>query len=175
MKYDLSAAFERRDDLHEWKCQLLIHALSAMSDDVVAIVGERPIVLDVKLTINAREVAFDTFVEHLRKEYERLVNLRAQELVLERANTLLESLETLRHHVDDKTKEMFAESAPLAPATFGASTPWPLSDAVAKLVGAVDHLLKDHNCDAHGWEEVGHARDAANAWLARLAEVKVKP
>lgn len=49
----------------------------------------------------------------------------------------------------------------------GLGSPWPPRDVVAKLVGAVDHLLKDHACDAHGYESVMQARDAATTWLIK--------
>jgi len=32
------------------------------------------------------------------------------------------------------------------------STPWPLPDVLEKLLEATEHLLKDHDCDAHGHE-----------------------
>jgi hypothetical protein len=40
-------------------------------------------------------------------------------------------------------------------------TPWPLRDVLVKLVSATDHLLGDHGCDGHGYEEVSRARDVA--------------
>ncbi len=46
--------------------------------------------------------------------------------------------------------------------------PWPLVDILRKLADAADHLLTDHDCDAHGWEGVTCARDAARALLAKL-------
>jgi hypothetical protein len=46
------------------------------------------------------------------------------------------------------------------------SSPWPPHDVVRKLVEAADHLLNDHNCDAHGYEGVMQARDRARKWLS---------
>lgn len=51
-------------------------------------------------------------------------------------------------------------------ATFEAQhTPWPLADFVKRLADGADHLLNDHACDAHGYESLNAARDAARAWL----------
>ncbi len=47
--------------------------------------------------------------------------------------------------------------------------PWSVPDTLAKLADAADHLLKDHDCDAHGYEGVAAARDAARRMAARLA------
>jgi hypothetical protein len=41
--------------------------------------------------------------------------------------------------------------------------PWPLRDVLVKLADAADHLLNNHDCDGHGYEEIGYARDAARS------------
>lgn len=46
------------------------------------------------------------------------------------------------------------------------ATPWPLVDILERLCTAADHLLGDHNCDCHGYEELKAARDAARQWGA---------
>ncbi len=50
----------------------------------------------------------------------------------------------------------------------GLDTPWPVTDILTKLADAADHLLREHGCDAHGWEGVHAARDAARQRLAAL-------
>ena len=56
----------------------------------------------------------------------------------------------------------------------GLDTPWPLLEVLRRLSDAADHLLRDHDCDAHGYEGVGLARDAAMARIAELeAAIKV--
>lgn len=54
-------------------------------------------------------------------------------------------------------------------AVLAVETPWPLHDVLARLVGAVDHLAKEHDCDRHG-----HELDARAAVEARriLAVIK---
>ena len=47
-------------------------------------------------------------------------------------------------------------------------TPYPLLDVLERLAGAADHLLGEHNCDNHGWEIVGGARDSAREIVRRL-------
>lgn len=42
---------------------------------------------------------------------------------------------------------------------------WTLPSFLARLIGAAEHLLHDHDCDAHGYEGVSAAVDAARAWL----------
>lgn len=42
---------------------------------------------------------------------------------------------------------------------------WPLHMVIWRLANAVDHLLHDHDCDAHGHEGVLYALQAARAWL----------
>ena len=39
--------------------------------------------------------------------------------------------------------------------------PRPLSAVLKKLLEATDHLLRDHDCDAHGWELIDGAKRAA--------------
>lgn len=43
--------------------------------------------------------------------------------------------------------------------------PWPLADAVRRLVEGAEHLLRHHGCD-HDHETLSAARDAARSWLA---------
>jgi hypothetical protein len=47
-------------------------------------------------------------------------------------------------------------------------TPWPLRDVLKKLADAADHLLSNHDCDLHGYEEVSHARDVAKLIIEAL-------
>jgi hypothetical protein len=47
--------------------------------------------------------------------------------------------------------------------------PWPVAQIVERLADAADHLMRDHDCDAHGYESVCAARDAGRAWLAARA------
>jgi hypothetical protein len=49
-----------------------------------------------------------------------------------------------------------------------ADTAWPLRDVLARLADAADHLLNDHDCDTHGHEEIGIARDVARSIVARI-------
>jgi hypothetical protein len=51
-----------------------------------------------------------------------------------------------------------------------ARDPWPLSDVLRRLCDAADHLLGDHNCDHHGYEEIGAARKAGRVILEALLE-----
>jgi len=66
---------------------------------------------------------------------------------------------------DTRTRQVLLELVDL----LGLDTSWPLDDVLTKLCDAADHLLKDHDCDAHGWELVGSARDAGRAILQRLS------
>jgi hypothetical protein len=52
--------------------------------------------------------------------------------------------------------------------TLGFDGPWPLFSVLKKLADAADHLLNEHSCDAHGYEEVGAARDSARRIIAKL-------
>lgn len=54
-------------------------------------------------------------------------------------------------------------------ALLGADTPWPTTDVLAKLADAGDHLLHAHDCDTHGWEEIGRAVTVARERLAAYA------
>jgi hypothetical protein len=49
----------------------------------------------------------------------------------------------------------------------GDAAPWPPRDVIGRLVDAAKHLLNDHNCDAHGYEEVIESVRAAEEWLGR--------
>jgi hypothetical protein len=39
----------------------------------------------------------------------------------------------------------------------GFDTPWPLADVLLTLTTAVEHLMRDHDCDHQGWELVNGA------------------
>lgn len=43
----------------------------------------------------------------------------------------------------------------------GQAQPWPVRDCLTKLTDAAEHLLRDHDCDHHGHEEVRAAINAA--------------
>lgn len=48
----------------------------------------------------------------------------------------------------------------------GMNTPWPSRDVVRQLADAAAHLMRDHNCDHHGWELVDQALNVARSFLA---------
>lgn len=52
----------------------------------------------------------------------------------------------------------------------GNDTPYPLADVLTRLADAADHLLKAHDCDAHGYEGVGYARDAARRMAKEIQD-----
>lgn len=50
----------------------------------------------------------------------------------------------------------------------GLDQPWLLVDVLARLVDAVEHGLKNHDCARHGWElDAGCLDRARAAWLAK--------
>jgi len=59
-----------------------------------------------------------------------------------------------------------ADLAPLH--ALSAGDAWSAARIIERLADAADHLLGDHDCDAHGWEGVQAARDAARELLVRF-------
>lgn len=57
-------------------------------------------------------------------------------------------------------------SYPLSIDAVGAGS-WSLRDALSKLCEAADHLLRDHSCDVHGYEEIGAATRAGREYLVQ--------
>jgi hypothetical protein len=55
-------------------------------------------------------------------------------------------------------------------ALFGMDQPWPLYDVVAKLIEATEHLLNDHSCDRHGYEEFRTAVIKGKEYLDKIKE-----
>jgi len=51
---------------------------------------------------------------------------------------------------------------------FGQGEPWSLLETLSKLVGAAEHLLGDHACDAHGWEGVDQAAKAGRRHIEAI-------
>jgi hypothetical protein len=49
-----------------------------------------------------------------------------------------------------------------------ADTPWPLPAILSRLADGADHLLADHCCDLHGYEDLMAARDAARRLIASI-------
>jgi hypothetical protein len=48
----------------------------------------------------------------------------------------------------------------------GMDTPWPINEILQKLIEATDHLLNDHNCDHHGYEQYQQAANAGRQILS---------
>jgi hypothetical protein len=68
-----------------------------------------------------------------------------------------------------------AREGALRVAVAGAAGPWPLVDTLLRMAQAVDHLLAAHNCDAHGYESAGYARDAARVHAGTLRSLLAAP
>jgi len=55
----------------------------------------------------------------------------------------------------------------------GVGEPWPVADMLEKLATAALHLMKDHDCDHHGWEQaqgnIGRVRVAVRDLRAAVA------
>jgi hypothetical protein len=77
-----------------------------------------------------------------------------------------EALHSFAQQVRDPGASGLASGAPPDPLAMGET--WSVPAFVARLVGAANHLLSDHSCDAHGYEGVTAARDAAVVWLAKM-------
>lgn len=77
--------------------------------------------------------------------------------------------------VDAWATRLAADSVAMGEAEYGPNyarmdRPWPLHDVVRKLADMADHLMDVHGCDAHGYESVLAARDAARSWLVDFDE-----
>jgi hypothetical protein len=64
--------------------------------------------------------------------------------------------------------EALGAASPVRLEELDADTPWPLTEILTQLADAVDHLLRDHDCDHMGWEVVCIARDRARAMVVTL-------
>jgi len=51
---------------------------------------------------------------------------------------------------------------------FGQSTPYPLADTLLQLAVAVEHLYKDHDCDAHGHEGFKRIAELARSYSNKI-------
>lgn len=71
---------------------------------------------------------------------------------------------------DTEARRVLLEIVDERTALMQLDTSWPLAEVLTKLCDAADHLLHAHDCDAHGWELVGSARDAGRAIVQRLIE-----
>ncbi len=69
----------------------------------------------------------------------------------------------------DVLAELALEAADRLREILALAEPWPTKDVLARLADAADHLLRDHGCDAHGYEGVNAARDQARAIAARIS------
>lgn len=67
-----------------------------------------------------------------------------------------------------------AESSPRLSeiGVWGAHGEWPLTDVLTALTYAVEHLLQDHDCDRHGYEQLSYAIPAARWYVERLTTTK---
>jgi uncharacterized alpha-E superfamily protein len=50
----------------------------------------------------------------------------------------------------------------------GNDQPWNVVSCLSRLADAAEHLLRDHDCDQHGWEEANAAMKAARKHVERL-------
>jgi len=55
-------------------------------------------------------------------------------------------------------------------AVLGSDQPWPLRNVLETLAGAAEHLLKDHDCDRHGYENVDKAAKLARLYIEKARE-----
>jgi len=102
------------------------------------------------------------------------------------------SIEALLHIIDEQKGQLDAarEAVGLSPVSaeplsafltrvLALDTPYPLREVLAQLADAAEHLLNAHSCDAHGYEGVALARDAARKMLTirgiREASTNQKP
>ncbi len=53
--------------------------------------------------------------------------------------------------------------------------PWPVQQLLTKLAGAADHLLHGHDCDRHGWDEIGSAAQKAREVVVALDAALTSP
>lgn len=99
--------------------------------------------------------------KELRAEVERLANSSInQQCELRKARQRIEELEKALSFAaknDNSNEDRIAELEQRLARVLQTNNPWPLSDVLAVLCGAVDHLLVDHNCDTHGHEEFNRA------------------
>lgn len=58
-------------------------------------------------------------------------------------------------------------------AALGNGQPWPLVDVIRRLGDAAEHLLQDHACDAHGYEELRPAIEAARQYEKALRALNI--
>lgn len=68
-----------------------------------------------------------------------------------------------------------AEAAQEMREHLGGCESWPVWDILDRLADAAEHLLGDHNCDSHGYEEVQHCRDLARDYAAKLQAAHCPP
>ena len=117
-----------------------------------------------------------TRAEQAEAEVARLTREREEALKKYRESDDLRR-DTARRRAEEQTEahgwKVRAHTAEAALATLreaiGVSTPWPVADVLRRLADAADHLLSDHDCDAHGWEGVGIARDKAREYASALS------
>jgi len=50
--------------------------------------------------------------------------------------------------------------------------PYPLTDVLAQLADAADHLLNYHSCDVHGYEGIGIVRDIAREMVGVVEKAR---
>lgn len=74
--------------------------------------------------------------------------------------------EAIDHHLEWHEKLMDGVKALL-----GSDQAWPLRDVLKILAGAAEHLLKDHDCDAHGYENVDEAVKRAREFIETAREL----
>lgn len=73
-----------------------------------------------------------------------------------------------RAETAEMVKDAYQADADRLYRILGFDTPWPVVDVLEKLASAAEHLLNDHDCDGHGWEEIGAAVKAARTITAQL-------
>lgn len=86
---------------------------------------------------------------------------------LTRAEDRADENERWGKRADDYCGELKAELARLRAQPLD-DCPWPLRDVLERLATGADHLLREHDCDQHGHEELAAARNAARSYLRDL-------
>lgn len=117
-------------------------------------------------------------IERVRQDEMRLLRGQLDAIRAERDAALARAEKAERERDEARTKALEAWVDAL-----DVNESWPVADMLEKLAGAAEHLLRDHDCDAHGWEEVSgvaiRARSAAKAiretFARETSETKREP
>jgi hypothetical protein len=111
--------FTKNHGAQDWREHFLLHVMSEKTKNDLPDGFEKTfdlknsrneegdLVLEVEVKVNGVDVPFDSFIKHIEKQFGKMVEERAKELMKEHMSPVHDALHELEHEIKCKTRHLF--------------------------------------------------------------------